>query len=269
VQLIRNKKLRLLFGVLETTNFLTLKLALRNRAGLRAFPGRVFRSYMSLAKQDKWLCQGVFEIFPGVEGVRVNLEHLKDKGLNTPVDDLVRLALITRIGAPKNVFEIGTFKGRTALNFALNSPAECKVYTLDLPPDAKQAAMQRACADDAKLIHTSVPSMDYHGKDVAAKIVQLYGNSLNFDFSPYYGKMDMVYVDGAHDYEAVRQDTINAMKMLTPGGILLWDDFADYGDYNDVTRAVLDILPGKEVIQVDHTHIALHRPNGNSNHRTM
>ena len=76
--------------------------------------------------------------------------------------------------------------------------------------------------------------------------------------------MDMVYVDGAHDYEAVRIDTINAMKMIRPGGLVLWDDFADYGDQNDVTRAVLDLLPGQEVIQVDHTHIALHRPSQSS-----
>jgi len=260
MQLIKNKKLRLFLGVVETTSLLSLKLALKNREGLRAFPGRVFRSYMTLVKDDKWLCQSVYEIFPGAEAVRTTFEHPKDeRPINTPLDDLVRLALVTKIVAPKTIFEIGTFRGRTALNFALNSPPDCIIYTLDLPPEAKQAAMQRAFAHDANIIRASTPGVDYAGKDVSAKIVQLYGNSLEFDFSTYLGKMDMVYVDGAHDYEAVRIDTINAMKMIKPGGVVLWDDFADYGDQNDVTRAILDLIPGREVIQVDHTHIALHR----------
>jgi len=35
-----------------------------------------------------------------------------------------------------NIFEIGTFDGRTTLNLALNSPMKCMIYTLDLPPDS-------------------------------------------------------------------------------------------------------------------------------------
>lgn len=262
MQLIKNKELRQMLGVLETTNLLALKLVLRNRASLRYFPGTIFRNYMSLAKRDKWRCDSVFEIFPGSEGVRATFEYPKEDGLYAPLDDLVRLALITKIVAPKNIFEIGTYKGRTALNFALNSPADCTVYTLDLPPEAKKEAMERALTVDAMVINRAIPGMDYHNKDVSSKIVQLYGNSLKFNFSPYVGKMDLVYVDGAHDYEAVRVDTANAIKMLRPGGIVLWDDFADYGNYNDVTRAVLDVLPGDEVIQIDHTHIALYRLGG-------
>jgi predicted O-methyltransferase YrrM len=255
----RNKSLRLFLGAVETANLLSLKLAFKNRASLRSFPGKVFRSYMSLVKQDKWLSQEIYEIFPGTHEVRVAFEFPRnEKPINTPLDDLVRLALITKIVQPKNVFEIGTFKGRTALNFALNSPPECKVYTLDLPPDAKQAAKQRALPADQVIINASTPGIDYKGKDVSGKITQLWGSSLEFDFSPYFGNMDIVYVDGAHDYDAVIQDTINAKKMLRPGGVLIWDDFADYGDQNGVTRAVLESIPGSEVIQVEHTHLAVH-----------
>jgi predicted O-methyltransferase YrrM len=261
----KNKSLRLFLGVVETANLLSLRLAWKNRANLRSFPGKVFRSYMSLAKQDKWLSQEIYEIFPGSADVRAAFEYPRnEKPIKTPLDDLVRLALITKIVQPKSIFEIGTFKGRTALNFALNSPPECKVYTLDLPPEAKEAAKNRALAADKVIIGASTPGVDYKGKDVSNKITQLYGNSLEFDFSPYYGKIDLVYVDGAHDYDAVIQDTINAKKMLRPGGVLIWDDFADYGDQNGVTRAVLDSIPGTEVIQVEHTHLALHlTKNGN------
>jgi predicted O-methyltransferase YrrM len=254
-----NKNLRLFCGLLETMNFLTLKLAWKQRSNLRRFPGQMFRSYMSLVKQDRWQSKDVFEIFPGCEQVRVTIDHLSEPNIYAPLDDLTRVALITKLVAPKNVFEIGTFRGRTALNFALNSPPDCTVYTLDLPPDAKPRAIERANIADAKLIAKTAPELRYTGTDVAHKIKQLYGDSQEFDFRPYFGKMDLVYVDGAHHYDAVSLDTMNALEMLKPGGVLLWDDFADYGDYNDVTRAVLDLIPAEEVIQIDHTHTAFHR----------
>jgi predicted O-methyltransferase YrrM len=258
--LTRHKNLRLALGVLETFNLLTLKLALRNRRGLRHFPGEQYRSYMSLAKSGHWQSRSIFEIFPDSEGVRITLEHLPQPGMNARPDDIARLAFITQIVKPKKVFEIGTFRGRTALNFALNSPPDCTVYTLDLPPEEKTVGIARASFADRNVISKSRPGLDYEGKDVAGKIRQLYGNSQTFDFTPFHGEMDLVYVDGAHDYEAVLSDTMAALRMLKPDGILVWDDLADYGDYNDVTRAVLRLIPAGEVIQVDHTHIAVHRP---------
>ncbi len=256
----RNKNLRLFWGALETANLLSLKLAWKNRADLRNFPGEIFRVYMSLAKRDRWQCRSVFEIFPNSKVVRATIEHSPQAGMYSRADDLTRLSFITKLLEPKTVFEIGTYRGRTALNFALNSPPDCTVYTLDLPPASKPEAMERACKADAKLIDRSRPGIDYEGTDVVGKIVQLYGDSRTFDFTPYWGKIDLLFVDGAHDYEAVRLDTKNGLRMLKPGGVILWDDFADYGDYNDVTRAVLSLIPGEEVIEVDHTHIALHRP---------
>src|SRR3712207_5275930 len=47
--------------------------------------------------------------------------------------DLVSLCLICRILKPRTIFEIGTFRGYTALHFALNTPDDARVYTLDLP----------------------------------------------------------------------------------------------------------------------------------------
>src|SRR5258708_84603 len=48
--------------------------------------------------------------------------------------DLVSLGLITRLIQPKRIFEIGTYRGYTALQFAANAP-DAEVFTLDLPPD--------------------------------------------------------------------------------------------------------------------------------------
>ena len=44
--LIRNKAVRQAAGVLETVNWLTLKLLLKNPRAMRVFPGKVYRDYM-------------------------------------------------------------------------------------------------------------------------------------------------------------------------------------------------------------------------------
>jgi len=72
-----------------------------------------------------------------------------------------------------------------------------------------------------------------------------------------------VFVDGAHHYEAVLSDTRQALKMVRPGGAILWHDFANYGDYNDVTRAVLDEIGGERIMQIANTQLAIYlQPNG-------
>jgi len=257
--LIRNKPIRLVLGTLETLNFLSLKLWFKNPARARAFAGRIFRNYMSLVGRDKWVCLSIDDIFPHMTDHRILLEHLPGEGIFNPIDELAYLALIARNLRPRFVFEIGTFRGRTALNFALNSPPDCVVYTLDLAPQDKLKLQNDLYAADAVVAQKSRPGVDYQGKDVATKIQQLYGDSTRFDFSPYYGKIDLVFIDGAHHYQAVYSDTQNALKMLADGGAIVWHDFATYGEYNDVTRAVLDLLAPDEVVQIDNSLLAIYR----------
>jgi predicted O-methyltransferase YrrM len=263
VWLIKNKTLRQCLGVLETANVLFFKLLLRKPSAARLYPGVVFRDYVSLSGKAQWLSRTVSEIVPAASGHRIVVEHLDGGGINTSIAELAHLALLTRCISPKAIFEIGTFRGRTALNFALNSPDDCVVYTMDLGADDRQAATGTMNAADAQIVQNSLTGCDYRGKDVSHKIRQVFGNSLEFDFSPYTGGMDLVFVDGAHHYEAVVSDTRNGLAMLKPGGYLVWHDFANYGDYNDVTRGVLDLLPGSEVIQIENTQLAVYRKAAN------
>src|SRR5687768_11016497 len=130
--LTRHKRIRKLFGALETANFLTLKLLVRNPKNFSWYPGRVFRSYMRLVGKDRWACKELFEIFPEAKTVRFQVEYVHhDEGVGECLDWLSYLACICKVVEPKTIFEIGTFRGRTTLNFALNSPPDCRIYTLD------------------------------------------------------------------------------------------------------------------------------------------
>jgi predicted O-methyltransferase YrrM len=257
--LVRSRWLRLLAGAFETTNFLVLKLWLRDRRRARMLASRMFREYVFIAGKDRWRACDVTDLLPAEGERRITIEHSPGDGIFTPIDELAYMALITRNLAPSAIFEIGTYRGRTALNFALNSPEDCKVYTLDLPVEGRDSAATRCHAPDAWIIKHSDTGLYYRGKDCAEKIQQLWGDSRKFDFSPYFGAIDLVFVDGAHDFETVLSDTKNALKLLRPGGVVLWHDFGLYGDYNDVTRAVMSLVSGNDVFQIGNTQLAYYR----------
>jgi hypothetical protein len=52
--------------------------------------------------------------------------------------NLSELAILAQAAAGcragTEIVEIGTFDGRTTVNLALNAPASCSIFTLDLPP---------------------------------------------------------------------------------------------------------------------------------------
>ncbi len=91
--LIKNKPLRMFCGLAETFNLLSLKLWMENPERARAFPGKVFRNYMSLAGRDKWVCRELHEIFPEWNDNRIVLEHIPGAGIYTPIDELAYLVV--------------------------------------------------------------------------------------------------------------------------------------------------------------------------------
>jgi len=61
-------------------------------------------------------------------------EHHQENG-NVRISELGILAhMAANCPEEKNIFEIGTFDGRTTLNLALNAPEGCRILTLDLAP---------------------------------------------------------------------------------------------------------------------------------------
>ena len=117
---------------------------------------------------------------------------------------------------PMRLFEFGTFRGRTALNLAVNSPDGAEVFTLDVPRK----------------------NIDYfEGIPSARKIVFLVGNSQTFDYRPYLNSIDFILVDASHEYDAVLNDSRRAMEMLRDGhGVILWDDYDAW--FEGTTRAI-------------------------------
>ena len=141
--------------------------------------------------------------------------------------DIVSLCLICQILRPRRVFEIGTLWGYTSYHFALNTPPDAQIFTLDLPRDGTAAARLPLSLVDGAHIRERSPDDRYRfdGTDEARKIRCLTGDSATFDFSPFHGTIDFFFVDGAHSYEYARSDTQHAVKCCRPGSVIAWHDY--------------------------------------------
>lgn len=73
--------------------------------------------------------------------------------------------------------------------------------------------------------------------DVRPHISFLKCDSATFNETPYRDQIDLVFVDGAHNMDYVRNDSEKGWRMLRAGGIIVWHDFVP-GD-PDVIRYLL------------------------------
>ena len=165
------------------------------------------------------------------------------------ITDLVNLCLLCQIKKPQTVFEIGTLDGFSALHFALNTPPETVVYTLDLPRDGSISPSLHTTIVDDSMMHSYLSGRGYcfANEEVAKKIVCLQGDSASFDFSPYLGSVDLFFIDGAHSYEYVRSDTLNAVRCSRRGGVVVWHDFGRMG-VNGVSRWISELSRSRRIL---------------------
>jgi predicted O-methyltransferase YrrM len=174
---------------------------------------------------------------------------------NVSLLELFVIAHLVRVSDPEVIFEIGTFDGRTTLNLAAN--ANGRVVTLDLPAAQMDATQLPLDPSDAKYISKQVSGERFRGTPEANRITQVFGDSAVFDFSPWDGQVDFVFIDGAHSKEYVLSDTQRALRMLRPtGGIILWHDYD--ASFDGVTEALHEIArAGSPVRRIAGTSLAV------------
>ena len=160
------------------------------------------------------------ELVPGGKNydVTVGLQSARHSWSLGSSEQMILQILLRGRGCTK-VFEIGTFNGGTTRLLAESLPDGGKVWTIDLPPTEYDATQDPAGFTGADV------GAAYLLSPAAAKVHQLRGNSLEFDFSEFEGLMDLVLVDGGHEYANGFSDSLTALRLLRPGGVVVWDDF--------------------------------------------
>jgi predicted O-methyltransferase YrrM len=201
------------------------------------------------------------ELFPGIETrtaqVAVSQIRRNDQCV-VPAAELLALAAICSHVQPRRIFEIGTYTGSSTLIMAMNTPPETEIFTLDIDP-ADRATHQHGLGIGGFLDYTVGAA--YQGTPFASKIRQLFGSSLTFDFTPFAGSIDLVFVDADHTYDFVKADTTTALKLLRPGGIILWDDYVwdeRFPECSGVTRCVNELAQIRPIARPEGTRFAIY-----------
>jgi hypothetical protein len=144
--------------------------------------------------------------------------------------ELCLLAALVRSINARQVFEFGTFDGNTSYHFAMNMPADGVVFTVDIPSGA--VPLLRTDKGDALFQAGEGRGYRWEGTSVAHKVRAIQSDSARLDSGSYLRSIDLVFIDGAHSAEYLANDTALALRMVRPGGIIVWHD---YMVWNDVT----------------------------------
>lgn len=147
------------------------------------------------------------KLFPGIGSILIKTigEFSGELASLVSAYELQVLCAMVRMTAPTKILEIGTYRGWTTSNLALNSPPNCKIMTLDIAP---------LNPNNAEI------------EDIFAKysIQFIQADSARFDFSPFFGEIDFIFIDGSHAAADIENDTEAALKMISPKGMIVWHD---------------------------------------------
>jgi len=176
-------------------------------------------------------------LLPGIEGAGVRLLNLFQRrvGLSVDAGELMILCAIEQFIGARNVLEIGTYDGNTALNLAANLDGEGRVTTVDLPPDWDGQFVYNVPPDLRNVTDRKQIGIQYRGTSYEERIRQVLGDSAGIDWQLLDPPFDLIFIDGCHYADYVRKDTENALRYLAPGGVIVWHD---YGEFKDVSRVV-------------------------------
>ena len=153
-------------------------------------------------------------------------------GGSTPID----MALLKGLARSKpdcDYFEIGTWRGESVANVA-GLARHC--VTLNLPDeDMRQMGLDK----------NYIGSHRFFSKDLK-NVTHIQANSQTFDYSSLNQKFDLIFVDGDHHYESVKNDTMNVFKLLKDDdSIIIWHDYGNNPSDTrwDVLHGILDGTP--------------------------
>ena len=151
------------------------------------------------------------------------------------------------------MFLFGTWRGESIVNVS-EFAKEC--YTLNL---SRQ-----------QIIELGLPESyaDLHGCFSKEKknITHLFGSSLNYDFDKLNKKFDVIFIDGNHAYDFVKNDTEKVFNhLIHEDSIVIWHDYAYDPETvrTEVLAGILDGIPEQykeNVYHVSNTLCAIYSP---------
>lgn len=215
-----------------------LKVALTApRTRVKAYADSAFKLYMESRCRDIDFVEfGDALRLLGLDQVNIQATLVDVGGYRGRPDwERLFLASAARACGQRPCFEIGTASGNTTVLLAANM--EGPVYTLDLPDsDEWEPALTRLGSDD--VVRASRKRAEFIKRHPRANIIELVGDSARFDYTEYHGRIGLFFVDGAHSFEYVKSDTMNAARCCQDDGVIIWDDFTTTREVTNYVRSL-------------------------------
>jgi predicted O-methyltransferase YrrM len=199
-------------------------------------------------------------VFPGSEEIEVKMLNAlqRSTGTSLNLEELVNLIIIAKATNSKQILEIGTYDGNTALNLAANSPRDSKVITIDLAPDFQGDLALPTPGRFSNITDRGGVGSQYQGTEYETKISQIFGDSATLNWSEIVTQpIDLAFIDGCHYREYVESDTDHALRHLSASGVIVWHDYGYVKDVSDYVDELAERLP---VHAIAGTRLALCRP---------
>lgn len=134
-------------------------------------------------------------------------------------------SVLAVLACGKEVLEIGSYKGRSTVCMARTAR---EVWSVDHhkgdrntgPADTAMEFVRNLCAAGVE-------------PKVNVSLVPIEGHEFHD------GMFDMAFIDAAHDADSVERHTRIAMKVVKPGGLIVWHDWDQSGVREGVVRCGL------------------------------
>lgn len=164
------------------------------------------------------------------ENFEANVETFILDGSSLPTD----LALLKTLAkGKKSYFEIGTWRGESVWNVA-KIIDDCTTLNL-----SKQEILSMGFLEKYAELHGVLSKRN-------PKILHLEGNTKNFDFKKLNKKYDLIFIDGDHTHEMVKNDTEKVFENLVhDDSVVVWHDYAFNPEKirYEVFKGILDGTP--------------------------
>src|SRR6266568_174922 len=183
------------------------------------------------------------DMFPKLRNVLVQVSPLTEGAYpgDSGVEKVALVSAIAKAHAAARLLEIGTCSGFMARHLVVNCGPDSKLWTIDLPDAEADATAFPLRKDDRELVLKSAHGRGLAGWYAAAapesgQIVQILCDSATYSYDDVETPLDFAYIDGAHSYEYVVNDTVNVLRRIRPGGVIIWDDYYHY--FPGIVRAI-------------------------------
>jgi hypothetical protein len=172
------------------------------------------------------------DILEGYADLKITIPFVSTHWETATLFDHAFIASLAHVLQPRKCIEIGTSLGLVTATIASNSPHDVEVHTIDQHGDERIGSFFRT-------------------RPERTKITQHVSLSTQFDFEPFAGSVDLMFIDGSHEFEDVLRDSESAFRVLSPRGVVIWHDVTPY--FPGVMKA-LEALPAtKEIYRVQGT----------------